>query len=165
MNVKFLVCFVLIVIVVVTILVAQKTWVRIESDTLARKSERHDLPVFDLDSLIFNARKFRRDVLVIFFDPDCPECVSQGHLVSKNLNGLKDYEIVWVSDMPESKITSFSETCQLASQPQVSFYTIDDREVLRAFGSPLTPHLFIYGPDGNLLKEFKGQTQIEEILK
>jgi hypothetical protein len=43
--------------------------------------------------------------------------------------------------------------------------TLTPEESYKAFGPTSVPHLFIYGPDKELRKEFKGETKIDALLK
>ncbi|WP_460908117.1 hypothetical protein [Spirosoma areae] len=43
--------------------------------------------------------------------------------------------------------------------------TLTREESYRAFGPTSVPHIFIYGPDRQLRKEYKGETKIDALLQ
>jgi hypothetical protein len=49
--------------------------------------------------------------------------------------------------------------------PNIHFVKINPEHVFETFGSLSLPHIFIYGNDRKLIKEFKGETKMDAILK
>lgn len=64
-----------------------------------------------------------------------------------------------------SIIKKTSEDFGLAGLTNIHFTKINARDVFDTFGSVSVPHVFIYGKDSKLIKEFKGETKVEAILK
>jgi hypothetical protein len=63
------------------------------------------------------------------------------------------------------EIKSFSIKYRLNDEPNVTFTKINPEDVYNTFGSVFIPHIFIYGKDRKLIKEFKGETKVEAILQ
>jgi len=106
----------------------------------------------------------RTRLLLIIFDPACDHCQRQAHDVRLNLGRLPQCSVVWISTAPLQDIATFSVEYQLDKISNVHFAGIKTDEMSTAFGSHFIPHLFIYGEDRRLIKEFKGETKMESIL-
>ena len=47
----------------------------------------------------------------------------------------------------------------------IHFAKINQADAYNTFGSLAVPQIFIYGADGVLIKEFKGETKMEAVLQ
>lgn len=104
-------------------------------------------------------------VLLIFFNTECEHCQYEMKELKKNLASFKNTEVVLMSSENIFQIKKFSEEYGLAGQPNVHFTKINADQIYRTLGSLSVPYIFIYGKDRNLLKEFKGETRMEAIIK
>ncbi len=53
----------------------------------------------------------------------------------------------------------------LSDLGNIRFTKINQDEAYETFGSLAVPQIFIYGADGILIKEFKGETKIDVVLQ
>jgi len=84
--------------------------------------------------------------------------------IQKNVPAFADTEIVFMSSENLSVIREIPPQYTL-TQPNFHFTKINPEDVFENFGSLSVPNIFIYGADGKLIKEFKGETKMEAILK
>jgi peroxiredoxin len=122
------------------------------------------LSLTGLDNLPFTLPNGKKNILLILFEPSCEDCHRQAVEINKNLEFLKDCEIVWISDAPLAKMKEFYETHSLKRNNTSTMARITGN-VYETFGTFLTPSLFIFSSEGQLVKAFKGETKIDAILK
>jgi thioredoxin-related protein len=133
---------------------------RIKNELLALKVSRF----VDVDStaLLLPESNF---VMLIYFDSECVHCRNETLEVSKNLPLFSNTKILLISSEPIKTIKAFAQRYGLRNEPSVTFAKINSDDVFDTFGSISLPHIFIYGKDRKLIKEFRGETKIEAILK
>lgn len=133
------------------------------------KEKRKKLPVFSLaslDSLSIESYSFEDTPLVlIYFNSECDHCQYEVRDIKKNIADFSKATVVFMSSEPLTKINAFADSSGLKDFPNVFFTKISSNDAFTAFGSLGIPHVFIYGSDKVLRKEFKGETSAEVILK
>jgi len=103
--------------------------------------------------------------IIIYFNPDCSHCQYEAEQFFLNQNELKKYQIVMVSSSPAKEIIEFSEKYYLNEFNNFIFLCDKDEEFTIIFGSTSVPTSFIYNKDGQLVKKFTGEVDIEILLK
>lgn len=106
-----------------------------------------------------------KNVVLVFFNPGCEHCQYEAMGIRENIKDFKNATLVFLSSEPLNAIRHFSTQYDLDHFPFVHFTKINNEEVFDTFGTLSVPHIFIYGEDRKLIKEFKGETKIEAILK
>lgn len=133
------------------------------------KEKLSTLPAFSLtalDSSAIESSSFDYAPLVlIYFNSECDHCQYEAQDIKNNIAGFSKATIVFMSSEPLAKIKAFAENGSLNDHANVSFTKITSHDAFTAFGTLAVPHVFIYGPDKRLRKEFKGETKAEAILK
>jgi thioredoxin-related protein len=109
--------------------------------------------LFKMDSTQFQMTS-GRPILLVFFNSQCEHCQYELTELKKNLSS---FEAVSVLLMSSENIATIKEAAE--------FVKINRDDVFENFGSLSVPHLFLYGADRKLIKEFKGETKIEAILQ
>ncbi|MFM9840540.1 MAG: peroxiredoxin family protein [Cyclobacteriaceae bacterium] len=123
------------------------------------------LPIVSMDSSIYELPKQAKPVIIILFNTSCEHCQYEATEIKKSISSFQKASILMVSSEPIKIIKAFSVQYGLDNEPSVTFAKINRDDVFETFGSVSIPHIFIYGKDHRLIKEFKGETKIEAILK
>ena len=84
--------------------------------------------------------------------------------IPENIDRLDEAMIVFISAEEIDVIRSFGETFGLFKHANILCGQVDYPELTAVFKSVSYPNIFIYGKDGRLVKEFRGETKIEAIL-
>ncbi len=125
------------------------------------------LPVdnfFTLDSARLVVGGFDR-FLLVYFNSTCEQCQNQIHKLKDSIGAFSQINILLVSSEPIKEIKTFSIKYNLSVQQNLTFVKINSGDVYNTFGSVSSPHIFIYNEEHRLIKEFRGETKIENLLK
>jgi hypothetical protein len=122
------------------------------------------VPFFNTDSTNYRVDS-ANPILLIHFNSDCDHCQYELAELSKNLNALQHATVLLMSSENIAVIKKTSQYLGLMNTPNVNFIKINRDNVFENFGSLSTPHVFIYGKDRQLIKEFRGETKMEAILQ
>lgn len=114
---------------------------------------------FDLDSLPLEP------VVLIHFNSGCDHCQYEAAAIKASINKFNSAQLVFFSTEPITVIRQFSEQYGLTVYSNIHFTKINTADVTATLGTLAVPHLFIYGADRKLVKEFRGETKPEAILK
>lgn len=138
---------------------------RVNHKRLARQNVAtiSDFPLLNFDSTRLHISSNRKTILV-YFDSECNHCQQEFNEIIQNKNSFKDSDVVIASSELISTIKGYAEKNCPADLDNIHFAKINTAHAYDTFGSLAVPQIFIYGPDGNLIKEFKGETRIEAIL-
>lgn len=135
----------------------------------ANKQKRAIMPKIALlssDSMQFDLFAIENKPLVlIHFNSECDHCQYEAKDVKKNAESFSGANLVFMSSEPLSKIGTFAREYGLANYQNIYFTKIDAENAITAFGSLSIPHVFIYGSDKVLIKEFRGETSAAVIIK
>ncbi|WP_168193944.1 redoxin domain-containing protein [Pontibacter sp. SGAir0037] len=123
------------------------------------------LPLMKPDSTRIVAKDIKGKAVIVLFQPDCDHCQREAAEISEHLEAFKSYNLFFVSDAPLSQIKQFSEEYKLAGNDKVHFMHTATAFILETYGPVPSPSLYIYSDKGNLVKEFKGETPVKEIIQ
>ncbi len=118
-----------------------------------------------LDSSSIDASIFKGSLILIYFNSECDHCQYEVKDIMGNITDFTSATLIFMSSEPLAKINSFAEASGLKNYKNVFFTKISANDAFTSFGTLAVPHVFIYGPDRKLRKEFKGETKAEAILK
>jgi thioredoxin-related protein len=121
-------------------------------------------PLRDLDSTRFNL-PINKNLVLIYFNSGCEHCQYELSQLKENITEFEGIEIVLMSSENLATIKSTSIKYELDQFRDVKFVKIEPQNVFENFSSLSVPNIFIYGADGRLIKEFKGETKMEAILQ
>lgn len=131
-----------------------------------KSSTLPNLKLFTLDSLAFDAfPKPHKFVVLIHFNTTCEHCHYEVLAIKNAADEFNDAEIIFFSTEALSLIRAFASASGLGEHSNIHFAKISFTDVINTIGALSIPHIFIYGPDKKLRKEFKGETKPEAILK
>jgi len=123
-----------------------------------------NFPLFDFDSARLNLSSNRKTI-VVYFDSGCDHCQYELDQIFINRNSFKDTDIILMSSELISTIKRFAERNYPRDLANIRFTKINQDEAYETFGSLAVPQIFIYGTDGILIREFKGETKLDLVLK
>lgn len=111
-----------------------------------------------------NDLKKNKPVLIIIFNPDCEHCKHETEEIIKNIDQLKNVQIVMATVMPFDMMKSFYEEYDLAKYDNI-IVGQDIQYVLPSFYQiHFMPYLAMYDKKGNLLTTFEGAMKIEDLV-
>ena len=105
-----------------------------------------------------------KPIVLILFNSECEHCQYEAMSISENIDQLDEAMIVFISAEEIDVIRSFGETYGLLEHANILCGQVDYPELTAVFKSVSYPNIFIYGNDGRLVKEFRGETKVEAIL-
>jgi thioredoxin-related protein len=120
--------------------------------------------LFKMDSTQFQMTS-GRPILLVFFNSQCEHCQYELTELKKNLSSFEAVSVLLMSSENIATIKEAAQKFELAASPNAEFVKINRDDVFDNYGSLSVPHLFLYGADRKLIKEFKGETKIEAILQ
>ncbi|HEU5289744.1 MAG TPA: redoxin domain-containing protein [Cyclobacteriaceae bacterium] len=134
--------------------------------TKERLSTMPELLLITLDSTTINVSAFiEKSLVLIYFNSECEHCRYEAKDIKNNIASFSKVSIVFMSSESLANILDFAETTGLKNHNNIFFTQISSSDAFAAFGNLSVPHIFIYGHDKKLRKEFKGETKAEAILK
>ena len=143
------------------------TKVRAKSRIENQINQLHAYNLFNLDST-FQEQSFlenRKKTMIILFNSECDHCGNELAEIDKNIDQLLSVNILMISTEPINTIKKFTKDYRIASQQNAHICKINSEDMFTSFGPISFPYILIYDSDKSLLKEFKGETSITEILK
>lgn len=148
-------------------------WLVSKSKQLLFTNEERDLRVGSLPALRFTSIDERSLVLsavsgtnglaLIAFNSECEHCQYEAKSISSIVMNYENTRFVFLSEEPLDTIRQFQNTYFPAEFSNVTFGQVSIVDLHDTFGSISYPNIFIYGKDGKLLREFKGETKPEAI--
>jgi len=115
----------------------------------------------------FTQREIRNGfpVMIMLFSPDCEHCREQTEILVKNMEKLKNTEIIMSTFQPIYKMKDFCSQYKLAKYPNVHV----GRDVKYFFGPyyriRYSPFIAIYNKDHKLVRVFEGGAKIDKLLE
>jgi thiol-disulfide isomerase/thioredoxin len=114
----------------------------------------------------FSSRDIRNgmSVIIMLFSPECDHCREQTAILTKNMDKLKNAEIIMSTFQPIYKMKEFSNQYKLTSYPNIHL----GRDVKYFFGPfyriRYSPFIAVYNKERKLVKVFEGGANIEKLL-
>ena len=128
---------------------------------------QNDLPPMTITTLegspVF-LKELTGKIVLIFFQPDCDHCQREAEEIEKNLKAFSGYALYFISSNPGNEIEQFAKTYKLSGRPNVTFAQTTTENVITFYGPIAAPSVYIYSNDGQLVKAFNGQTDIQNII-
>jgi thiol-disulfide isomerase/thioredoxin len=120
--------------------------------------------IYDSDSVNM---KFSNKVtsIIIYFNTDCDHCQYEATEIQKNMSQFGNAQLLLLSIEPLANIRKFIKTYRLEGFSNLQVGQISGKTAVETFGFKSVPHILIYNAENQLVKEYKGETKIEAILK
>ncbi|MDR1369294.1 MAG: thioredoxin fold domain-containing protein [Dysgonamonadaceae bacterium] len=134
------------------------------------KDVYRSIPEFQLSDLKGNnftndSLQVDKSTLFLFFDPDCESCEEEFEQIKINRDFLLDYNMIFVSTLPESVILNFLK--RIDFQPNENMFFLCDKkaELSGKMNVRGIPSALIYNKNGKLIKNYTGLVKIETLIK
>lgn len=105
-----------------------------------------------------------KPTLLILFNSGCEHCQAEATQIHKRYREFAAANVVMLTSESLQDAQSFVQHFGLDSLGMISVGTLSADQVYNAFGHTSFPHLYLYGPDGNLRNEYQGETKIDALL-
>jgi thioredoxin-related protein len=142
-----------------------------QQDSLAAPYKRFPtVPAFKLlnvDSSSYftkNDLKKNKPVLIMIFNPDCDHCKHETEEIIKNIDQLKDIQIVMATMMSFDSMKSFYEKYDLQRFENITVGQDVTYTLPTFYQIHFMPYLAMYSKKGNLLTTFEGSMNIEDLI-
>lgn len=104
-------------------------------------------------------------VLIMFFSPDCDHCQKQMELILKDVDSLKNIQIVLASFQPFEQIKEFNKKYNLEGHPNI-YIGRDIKYIMPPFyGIHKLPFLALYNSNGKLITTYQAGATGETLVK
>lgn len=152
---------------IISILIYKINTKLIYKNSLARRLK--NLPSFSVkgvlsDSIIMLSSFKSNRLLIIYFNSECEHCQFEIEQLKKHINYFKSSQILLLSSEPSSTIYKFIKIQNLHIYKNIQVAHIDGKVAYETLGFSSVPHILIYGENGLLEKNYKGETKIESLL-
>ena len=105
-----------------------------------------------------------KPTLIILFNSECEHCQYEAEQLQKRHREFTRASVYLLTTESHARAQAFARHFGLDTLNMMHVGTLTREEAYRAFGPTSVPHLFIYGPDRQLRKEYKGETKIDALL-
>jgi thioredoxin-related protein len=110
-----------------------------------------------------NLRKNHRTI-IMFFSPECDHCKHQTEDLLKDMDKLKDVEIVMATFQPFGEMKEFYNFYRIADHHNIKIGR-DEKFFLQPFYKFTSlPFLALYDKKGNLITTFEGNQKVRKLL-
>jgi len=106
-----------------------------------------------------------KNLVLVWFNTGCEHCQYEAQEFRKNPGSYGRTQILLVSGEPLSDIRKFGKTYGVDTLQYLKLMHCDFQAFFNTFGTTSVPSIFIYSPDGRLLKQYNGETKLEAITK
>jgi thioredoxin-related protein len=111
-----------------------------------------------------NDLKKNKPVLIILFSPDCEYCQHETEEIIKNIDKLRNVQIIMSTNMSFDLMKSFYEKYELQKFENITVGR-DFQYILPSFYQiRFMPYLAMYDKKGNLITTFQGSMKIEDVV-
>jgi thiol-disulfide isomerase/thioredoxin len=111
-----------------------------------------------------NDLKKNRPVLIIVFNPDCEHCKHETEEIIKNIDSLKNIQIVMATIMSFDLMKSFYEQYDLQRFQNIIVGKDVQYTLPSFYQMHFMPYLAMYNKKGNLLATFEGSMKMEDLI-
>ena len=112
-----------------------------------------------------NLIKANTPSVFIAFSPDCEHCQYEAKSLNEKQEELQNTNIVLFTSANDSLTNAFAHTYGLDTIKNVQVLSDKNDEMHKLFDVKTIPSIFIYNKEGQLVKQYKGETKIDAILK
>ncbi len=141
-----------------------------DNDTMPPYKKTTRIPQFDIlrpDSTWFTNKELPagKPLVIIYFSPDCGHCQLTAQEFVKDMDKLKNTELLWVSYHTPQQIKEFSETYKLSGYDNVVVGRDPNYKIPAFYRVQFTPFMAVYDKKGIFLKAYQQGTDPATIAK
>ncbi len=111
-----------------------------------------------------NDLKKNKPVLIIVFNPDCEHCKHETEEIIKNIDSLKNIQIIMATIMPFDLMKSFYENYDLQRFQNITVGKDVQYTLPSFYQMHFMPYLAMYDKKGKLLATFEGAMKMEDLI-
>ena len=139
-------------------------------DTVPPYKKTTKIPEFAIlkpDSTWFTNKQLpaNKPLIIIYFSPDCGHCQMSAQEFVKDMDKLKNVEIVWVSYHSPQQIGEFAEAYKLKQFSNVVLGRDPNYKIPVFYKIKFTPFMAVYDKKGNFLNAYQQGASPETIAK
>ncbi|OWK70100.1 peroxiredoxin [Pedobacter sp. AJM] len=115
----------------------------------------------------FSATQLQPDVpvCIFYYNADCEHCDYEAKEIRKHIRAFEKVQVVMVStNMPE-QTAQFINTHQLNNYAFITWLYDKEYNFYKWFGKSVTPSVYIYNKQRQLVKEYTGEVKVSAVLK
>ena len=131
-----------------------------QKDTLPVYKQFPTVPPFKLrvlpDSSVFvrDDLKKKKKLIIMMFSPDCDHCIHTVEALIKDIDVVKDYQLLMVTSLPYPMVQNFYNRFKLADHKNITV-GVDNAYFLGTFFNVKSfPSLYVYDKKGHFKNEF-----------
>ena len=141
-----------------------------DNDTIPPYKKTTKIPEFAIlkpDSTWFTNKQLpaNKPLVIIYFSPECGHCQMTAQEFVKDMDKLKNMELVWVSFHTPQQIGEFAEAYKLKQFPNVVLGRDPNYKIPVFYKIQFTPFMAVYDKKGNFLNAYPQGTDPETIAK
>src|SRR5256885_13945733 len=107
-----------------------------------------------------------KPVVLIYFAPDCPHCLTLMNALFKKIKDFKKAEIVMVTFKPIDELLPFEKQYQTYKYPNIKVGTEGTTFYLRYYYNLTnTPFTALYNKKGNMVYSYRKETPVDDLIK
>ena len=144
-----------------------KTFQKVSKNMAEQTIAIPDFAIKNSNGVVFSKQNLRQSTPSVFiaFHPECEHCQYEAKSINEKQKKLKNTNIILFTSANDSLTNAFSKTYGLDTLKNVHILSDEKNDMYQQFGVKMIPTVFIYNAEGQLLKQYKGETKIEAILK
>ena len=105
-----------------------------------------------------------RTKFIFYFNSECDHCQKQGKWLSEEIEVFKELEMIFISYEELNAIKNYRDKYNF-HQENITFLEDTRLTFSNLFGAETFPSILIYSKKGELIKVFRGETKVSEILE
>ena len=141
--------------------------INIKKEVSERLASFPKRPLYRLGSMMYQQESLSNNLptVIVYFNSECDCCQREVKSIEDNITSFDPTNILFISSKTISVIRHFKDQFDFSAHLHVKFLKINEDVVYPTFGSISVPHLLIYGTNGVLKKEYKGEIKVATIIK
>ena len=122
---------------------------------------------YNLDGSAFSNDSISKSERVIFihFNTCCDYCIYELEQIIQYADDFKQVKVLLISEEDADQIRTLQSKFHLKNFTFIKFLHDRNMSYYSYFGTAIIPSVVIYNSNGELIKQFQGETKIETILK
>lgn len=141
-----------------------------DADTVPAYKKTMKIPQFSIlqsDSTWFTTQQLpaKKPVVIVYFSPDCGHCQMTAKEWVKDMDKVKDVELIWTSYHTPQQIKDFADTYELSHFNNIIFGRDVNYFFVPFYKVPSTPFMAVYDKKGKFLKAYEGGTTPETVAE
>jgi len=104
-------------------------------------------------------------LVLIHFNSTCEHCQEEARSILTSASSFNNASLIFISTESLTDINTFESQWHLMQLKNIAVVKMNAEDLYHSFGVIAVPSIYIYNEDKKLVKEFRGETKVEAILK